>query len=65
MFKMKGVVPPVITPFLENGELDHAGVKTIAGYLKNNVDGYVYHRILWQRGCCFLWKNAGRSLKSP
>ncbi len=39
MFKIKGVVPPVITPFLENGEVDYEGVKTLASYLKNNVDG--------------------------
>jgi len=39
MFKMKGVIPPVVTPFLENGEVDYDGVKTLANYLKNNVDG--------------------------
>jgi dihydrodipicolinate synthase/N-acetylneuraminate lyase len=39
MFKMKGVIPPVITPFLENGDVDYDGVKNLANYLKNNVDG--------------------------
>lgn len=39
MFKMKGVVPPVVTPFLENGEVDYQGVKTLTNYLKDNVDG--------------------------
>ncbi|MGX8700811.1 dihydrodipicolinate synthase family protein [Caproiciproducens sp.] len=39
MFKMRGVVPPVITPFLENGEVDYEGVKTLARFLKNNVHG--------------------------
>ncbi|MEN6316182.1 MAG: dihydrodipicolinate synthase family protein [Clostridiaceae bacterium] len=39
MFKMKGVVPPVITPFFENGEVDYDGVKKLSNYLKNNVDG--------------------------
>jgi len=39
MFKMKGVVPPVVTPFLENGEVDYEGVKALASYLKDNVDG--------------------------
>lgn len=39
MFKMKGVIPPVVTPFLENGEVDYEGVRTLSKYLKNNVDG--------------------------
>lgn len=39
MFKMKGVVPPVVTPFTQNGEVDYAGVKTLTNYLKQNVDG--------------------------
>ncbi len=39
MFKMKGVVPPMITPFKENGELDTEGLKTLVGYLSNEVDG--------------------------
>lgn len=39
MFKMKGVVPPMITPFLENGDLDTNGLKTLVGFLRNEVDG--------------------------
>lgn len=39
MFKMKGVVPPMITPFLENGELDTNGLKTLVSFLRNEVDG--------------------------
>lgn len=39
MFKMKGVIPPVITPFYENGEVDYDGVKKLTAYLKNEVDG--------------------------
>lgn len=39
MFKMKGVVPPMITPFKENGDLDKDGLKTLVGFLKNEVDG--------------------------
>ena len=39
MFKMKGVVPPMITPFKENGDLDTEGLKTLVCYLKNEVDG--------------------------
>ena len=27
MFKMKGVVPPMLTPFKENGDLDEANLK--------------------------------------
>lgn len=39
MFKMKGVVPPMITPFKENGELDIEGLKTLVGFLNKEVDG--------------------------
>ena len=39
MFRMKGVVPPMITPFKENGDLDKDGLRTLVGYLKNEVDG--------------------------
>ncbi|MEG0911973.1 MAG: dihydrodipicolinate synthase family protein [Oscillospiraceae bacterium] len=39
MFMMKGVIPPVITPFFENGEVDYDGVKKLTAYLKNEVDG--------------------------
>ena len=39
MFKMKGVVPPMVTPFKENGDLDTEGLKTLVSYLTNEVDG--------------------------
>ncbi len=39
MFKMKGVVPPMLTPFKENGDLDIDGLKTLVGFLKEEVDG--------------------------
>ena len=39
MFKMKGVVPPMLTPFKENGELDREGLKTLVSFLKKEVDG--------------------------
>lgn len=39
MFRMKGVIPPMITPFKENGEVDYEGLSTLAGFLKDKVDG--------------------------
>ena len=39
MKKLSGVIPPMITPFLENGDLDVSGLKILVGYLKNEVDG--------------------------
>jgi dihydrodipicolinate synthase/N-acetylneuraminate lyase len=39
MFKMKGVVPPMITPFKENGDLDVESLKTLVRYLNKEVDG--------------------------
>jgi len=39
MFKMKGVVPPMLTPFKENGDLDEANLKKLVTYLSNEVDG--------------------------
>ena len=39
MFKMKGVTPPMLTPFTENGALDVDGLKTLVTYLKSEVDG--------------------------
>ncbi len=38
-FRMNGVVPPMVTPFKENGDLDVESLKTLVGYLKNEVDG--------------------------
>jgi len=39
MFKMKGVNPPMLTPFLENGEVDYEGLKTLVSFLRDKVDG--------------------------
>ena len=39
MFKMKGVVPPMLTPFKENGDLDKASLTTLIDFLSSNVDG--------------------------
>jgi dihydrodipicolinate synthase/N-acetylneuraminate lyase len=39
MFKMKGVVPPMITPFDKEGNLDVPALETLVTYLKDNVDG--------------------------
>lgn len=39
MFQMYGVVPPMITPFQENGEVDFHGLRTLVGFLSENVDG--------------------------
>lgn len=39
MFKLKGVVPPMITPFKENGELDEQGLRQLVEFLNGKVDG--------------------------
>ena len=39
MFQMYGVVPPMITPFQENGEVDYDSLKTLVSFLSENVDG--------------------------
>lgn len=39
MFKLKGVVPPMITPFKENGELDEQGLRQLVEFLNGRVDG--------------------------
>lgn len=39
MFRLKGVIPPMITPFKDNGELDRDGLKTLVQYLDKRVDG--------------------------
>jgi dihydrodipicolinate synthase/N-acetylneuraminate lyase len=39
MFKMKGVVPPMITPFDARGEVDVAALGTLVRYLRDRVDG--------------------------
>lgn len=39
MFQMRGVIPPMVTPFKENGEVDYEGIKTLVGFLRDKVDG--------------------------
>lgn len=39
MFRLKGVIPPMITPFKENGELDKDGLRTLVQFLDKRVDG--------------------------
>lgn len=36
---MKGVIPPMITPFKENGEVDYESLVTLVNFLKNEVNG--------------------------
>lgn len=36
---MYGVVPPMITPFQKNGDVDYAGLKTLVEFLREAVDG--------------------------
>jgi len=37
--KMKGVVPPMLTPFKENGDLDEVGLGILVEFLSDEVDG--------------------------
>ncbi|MBN2324818.1 MAG: dihydrodipicolinate synthase family protein [Spirochaetes bacterium] len=39
MFKLKGVVPPMITPFEPDGQLDLHSLETLVNFLKDKVDG--------------------------
>lgn len=39
MYRMKGVIPPMITPFKENGEVDYESLVTLVKFLKNEVHG--------------------------
>jgi dihydrodipicolinate synthase/N-acetylneuraminate lyase len=39
VFKMKGVVPPMLTPFKKDGKLDDEGLGTLVSFLKDKVDG--------------------------
>ena len=39
MFKMNGVVPPMITPFKANGDVDYDSLKQLVAFLKENVNG--------------------------
>ncbi len=39
MFRLKGVIPPMITPFDESGALDEKSLITLVEYLNDKVDG--------------------------
>jgi len=39
MFKMQGCIPPMITPFKENGDLDEEGLRTLVDFLSHHVHG--------------------------
>lgn len=39
MFRLKGIIPPMITPFDEYGELDIKNLITLVEYLSEHVDG--------------------------
>ena len=39
MFKLRGVVPPMVTPFNQEGELDIANLERLVDYLKDHVHG--------------------------
>ena len=39
MFQMYGVVPPMVTPFCENGEVDYDGLKVLVEFLREHVNG--------------------------
>lgn len=39
MFKLKGVVPPLITPFKENGDLDLKSLEKLLDFLKDKTNG--------------------------
>jgi len=39
MSKLKGVIPPMITPFKESGELDRDGLRRLVEFLSKRVDG--------------------------
>lgn len=39
MYKMKGCIPPMITPFKEDGALDVASLEKLVEYLRENVHG--------------------------
>ena len=39
MFQMYGVVPPMCTPFKENGELDVDSLKELVTFLRDRVNG--------------------------
>ena len=40
-YKMKGVIPPMITPFIESGELDEQGLRTLLRFLREHVTAFL------------------------
>ena len=38
-FRMRGVVPPMITPFKENQEVDYEVLEALVSFLKDRVNG--------------------------
>ena len=39
MYKMKGCIPPMVTPFKENGDLDKESLEKLVSFLSDNVQG--------------------------
>ena len=39
MYQMYGVVPPMLTPFQENGQVDYEALKTLVNFLREQVNG--------------------------
>ena len=39
MKKLKGVIPPMITPFTEDGAVDQVSLQVLVEYLREQVDG--------------------------
>lgn len=39
MKKMRGVIPPMLTPFTENGEMDEAATRSLVRFLSQHVHG--------------------------
>jgi dihydrodipicolinate synthase/N-acetylneuraminate lyase len=39
MFKLKGVIPPMITPFNLGGNLDIRSLEKLVTFLRDRVDG--------------------------
>ena len=39
MFKLKGVIPPMITPFTKEGDVDIGSLRELVAFLKDRVNG--------------------------
>jgi len=39
MFKLKGVIPPMITPFDKEGNLDIESLEKLVAFLKDRING--------------------------